>query len=73
MSGVPLLVPGYGAQGAKAGDLAGMFDEMGTGAVVNSARGILYAYRRRQGNWLDAAVDEAKEMKAALWAVARRG
>ena len=49
MPGVPLLVPGYGAQGARADDLAGMFDAAGTGAVVNSSRAILYAYRKRSG------------------------
>lgn len=73
MPGVPLLIPGYGAQGAKASDLVGMFDAAGTGAVVNSARGILYAYRKRGGHWLDAAIAETKDMKAALWGVAHRG
>ena len=45
MPGVPFLVPGYGAQGAGAEDLRGFFDEQGLGAVVNSSRAILYAYR----------------------------
>jgi orotidine-5'-phosphate decarboxylase len=72
MPGVPLLIPGYGAQGAKAEDLRPMFDESGTGAVVNSARAILYAYRKREGHWLDAAQAETRDMKAALWAAAGR-
>ncbi len=72
MPGVPLLIPGYGAQGARAADLRGMFDSAGTGAVVNSARAILYAYRKRGGDWLDAAIAETREMKAALWAAAGR-
>jgi orotidine-5'-phosphate decarboxylase len=73
MAGVPLLVPGYGAQGATADDLKGFFDEQGRGAVVNSARAILYAYRKRQGlSWQDAASAEASEMKAALWKAAGR-
>jgi orotidine-5'-phosphate decarboxylase len=72
MPRVPLLVPGYGAQGAGAADLAGMFDVRGTGAVVNSARAILYAYRRRGGDWGDAARAEAEEMRRALWSAAGR-
>ncbi len=72
MPGVPLLVPGYGAQGARAHDLAGFFDGNGTGAVVNSARAILYAYRQRPGDWRAAALREAQEMRAALWEAAGR-
>lgn len=45
LPGVMLLVPGYGAQGAGAADARAAFDEAGGGAVVNSARGILYAWR----------------------------
>lgn len=74
MPGVPFLVPGYGAQGAKAEDLTPLFDRDGTGAVVNSARGILYAYRKREGlAWKDAARLEAHEMRVDLWKAAGRG
>ena len=38
------LMPGYGAQGAKAEILVNGFDENGRGAVVNSSRGITYAF-----------------------------
>jgi orotidine-5'-phosphate decarboxylase len=38
------LVPGYGAQGAKAEDLKGCFNEDGLGAIINSSRGIIAAY-----------------------------
>ncbi len=38
------LVPGVGAQGATAADVAPAFDGRGLGALVNSSRGILYAY-----------------------------
>jgi orotidine-5'-phosphate decarboxylase len=70
---VPFLIPGYGAQGATAGDLAALFDANGTGAVVNSARAILYAYRKAPGrHWVDAARDEAVAMRAALWGAAGR-
>ncbi|MCK5130405.1 MAG: orotidine-5'-phosphate decarboxylase [Clostridiales bacterium] len=40
------LVPGYGAQGATADDVAGMFDSMGGGAIVNSSRAILCAWKK---------------------------
>lgn len=36
------LVPGYGAQGGSADDVAPAFDEEGLGAVVNSSRGLTY-------------------------------
>ena len=41
-----ILVPGYGAQGGKADDLAPYFREDGLGAIVNSSRGIIAAYRQ---------------------------
>ena len=40
------LVPGYGAQGGTAQDVAGMFDANGRGAIVNSSRGIIGAWRK---------------------------
>lgn len=42
------LVPGYGAQGATAADLRPCFDENGHGAVVNSSRGIIAAYKQEK-------------------------
>ena len=39
------LVPGYGAQGGTAEDLAGCFNKDGIGAIVNSSRGIIAAYK----------------------------
>ncbi len=38
------LVPGFGAQGGTASDVAGAFDNDGLGAVINSSRGIIFAY-----------------------------
>lgn len=38
------LVPGYGTQGGKAGDIINCFNEDGLGAVVNASRSIIYAY-----------------------------
>ncbi len=41
-----ILVPGYGAQGGRGADLAPFFNEDGLGAVINSSRGIITAYRQ---------------------------
>ena len=40
-----ILVPGYGAQGGKAQDLVNYFNKDGLGAIVNSSRGIIAAYK----------------------------
>ncbi len=40
------LVPGYGAQGGTAEDLRYCFNEDGLGAIVNSSRGIIAAYKK---------------------------
>lgn len=42
------LVPGYGAQGGTAKDLMHCFNEDGLGAVVNSSRGIIAAYKQEK-------------------------
>ena len=43
-----ILVPGSGAQGGRGKDLAPFFNEDGLGAIVNSSRGIIAAYRQSQ-------------------------
>lgn len=43
-----ILVPGYGAQGGKASDLKPYFNEDGLGAIVNSSRGIIAAYKQEK-------------------------
>ena len=43
-----ILVPGYGAQGGKGADLVHFFNEDGLGAIVNSSRGIIAAYKQEQ-------------------------
>lgn len=43
-----ILVPGYGAQGGKGSDLAGFFNEDGLGAIINSSRGIIAAYKQEK-------------------------
>ena len=52
------LVPGYGAQGGGAKGIAGAFDENGLGAIVNSSRAIMCAYKNE-------GCDEAEFAKAA--------
>ena len=65
------LLPGYGAQGAKGKDLKPFFRSDGTGAVVNSSRGIIAAWQNAdEERFGDAAGDAAREavleMKADL-------
>lgn len=43
-----ILVPGYGAQGGKAEDLVHYFNSDGLGAIVNSSRGIIAAYKQEK-------------------------
>lgn len=43
-----ILVPGYGAQGGKASDLKPYFNGDGLGAIVNSSRGIIAAYKQEK-------------------------
>ena len=43
-----ILVPGYGAQGGTAKDLAPYFNEDGLGAIVNSSRGIIAAWKQEK-------------------------
>ena len=60
------LVPGYGAQGGGAEDVAAAFDDDGLGAVVNSSRGIIYAYRETGGDFQQAAAEAARAMRDDL-------
>jgi orotidine-5'-phosphate decarboxylase len=65
MPHVPFLIPGYGAQGGTADDAARGFLPDGTGAIVNSSRGILYASERK--NWREAAAKAAQSMAKELF------
>ena len=60
------LIPGYGAQGGKAEDIA-QYLSKGNGGVVNSSRGILLAYKKQPGAAFDeAAYNECVNMKEAI-------
>ncbi|MBI5363089.1 MAG: orotidine-5'-phosphate decarboxylase [Planctomycetes bacterium] len=69
MPRTPLLLPGYGAQGAGAADIVGGFLAGGRGALVNSSRGILFAYKQPQYaglHWKDAARQALTAMKTEI-------
>ena len=55
------LVPGYGAQGGGANDVAGAFDKNGLGAIVNSSRAILTAWKKAGTDGKDFAQQARKE------------
>lgn len=41
-----ILIPGYGAQGGSASDVRHGMDARGLGAIINSSRGIIFAYEQ---------------------------
>ena len=55
---VLFLIPGYGAQGGAAADVAAAFRADGTGAIVNSSRGIISAFAPAEPRW-EQAVERA--------------
>lgn len=60
------LVPGYGAQGGSAADVASAFDQYGHGAIINSSRAIMCAWKKTGQNGADyqeAARAEAIRMR----------
>lgn len=69
-----ILVPGYGAQGGQGKDLVHFFNEDGLGAIVNSSRGIIAAYKqdkyKEQGitpeNYADASRMAVEDMIADI-------
>ena len=64
-----ILVPGYGAQGGKAEDLVPYFNEDGLGAIINSSRGIIAAYKQEKyskfgsANFADASRQAVLDMR----------
>lgn len=60
------LIPGYGAQGGTATDIA-QYLAAGNGGVVNSSRGVLLAYKKQPGVAFDeAAYNECVAMRGAI-------
>jgi orotidine-5'-phosphate decarboxylase len=74
------LVPGYGAQGAGAKDVAGAFDLNGLGGVVNNSRGLIFAHARAPyaerfgaARWQEAVAAATTDMVAELQAETTAG
>ncbi len=73
-----ILVPGYGAQGGKGADLVHFFNEDGLGAIVNSSRGIIAAYKQEkyasygEEHFEDAARAAVLDMKEDIASALRR-
>ncbi|MCD7866781.1 MAG: orotidine-5'-phosphate decarboxylase [Clostridiales bacterium] len=67
-----ILVPGYGAQGGKGADLVPFFNPDGLGAIVNSSRGIIAAYKQEkyaafgEENYADASRAAVLDMIADI-------
>ncbi|MCR5640252.1 MAG: orotidine-5'-phosphate decarboxylase [Lachnospiraceae bacterium] len=67
-----ILVPGYGAQGGKGKDLVHFFNKDGLGAIVNSSRGIIAAYKKEEyasfgeANYADASRKAVEDMIADI-------
>jgi len=65
-----ILIPGFGAQGATARDIKSGFNENGLGGIVNSSRGIIYAYKSKKeyppNKFAEAARDEIITMNKEI-------
>ena len=67
-----ILVPGYGAQGGKGSDLKNFFNSDGLGAIVNSSRGIIAAFKQEkyakfgEKNYAEASRQAALDMIADI-------
>ncbi len=72
------LVPGFGAQGRTADEVAKCFKDDGTGAIVNASRSVIYAYNDPKyrdtfgDNWRGAVEQSCKDLVTAVRAVAHR-
>lgn len=62
----PFLVPGYGAQGATAEDVAATHREDGSGAVVNASRSVTFP-KANPGGWREAVEAAARHARAELY------
>jgi orotidine-5'-phosphate decarboxylase len=72
MPNTPFLIPGYGAQGGTAKDALASMDKHNRGGIVNSSRGIIFAYRLKEfekyaeKNWQMAVQLAAEKMRSEL-------
>lgn len=63
-----LLLPGVGAQGATAADVARAFTSGPASALVPASRAILYAFRSDAEDWRSAAAQAAAHLRREVWA-----
>lgn len=72
MPSTPFLIPGYGAQGGSGKDAVVSMDKNGLGGIVNSSRGIIFAYKLKEfekyatNNWQTAVNLAAEKMRTDL-------
>ena len=64
------LIPGYGAQGGKADDIALGFDNNGLGGIVNASRSLMCAYK--SDLWKDKFKEEEYAMATRAEAIRMR-
>jgi orotidine-5'-phosphate decarboxylase len=60
------LVPGYGAQWGRAADIRSLLGRRGAGVLVNSSRGVLYAYEGSRTGYRESAREAAKRARDEL-------
>ena len=60
------LSPGYGAQGGGANEVRPLLDDAGGGVLVNSSRGLLYAYENTDLDYRSAAREAARDARKQL-------
>jgi orotidine-5'-phosphate decarboxylase len=65
----PFLLPGIGAQGGSATELAAAFTACPGSALVSASRSVIYAYRTAGGDWRAAAAAEAERLAREAWSV----
>ena len=63
-----LLLPGVGAQGASAGDVARAFTSGPASALVAASRSVTYGFRTSGEDWRTAASRDAARLKSEIWA-----
>ena len=65
------LIPGYGAQGGKANDIAKAFDNNGIGGIINNSRGLMCAYK--SDLWKNKYTEEEFEKATRAEALRMKG
>ena len=65
MPSTPFLLPGVGAQGGRAEDLAAAFANHPAGGLISASRSVIYAWRERGGDWQQAVRSAAAELRRA--------